>query len=73
MMFVAQSSCGSSRVVLVEVEDRAAEARLDPDGSSPMIAPTTLAVAAILQRGEEVRASTRGTRSFQSTVQRLAA
>src|SRR6476620_5513720 len=43
-----------------------------PDGSSPMIAPTTLAVAAS-RSAEKTNGSDVGTRSFQSTVQRLAA
>src|SRR5581483_6257458 len=43
-----------------------------PDGSSPMIAPTTLAVAAS-RSAEKTYGSEVGTRSFQSTVQRLAA
>ncbi len=43
-----------------------------PDGSSPMIAPTTLAVAAS-RSAEKTYGSEEGTRSFQSTSQRLAA
>ena len=43
------------RVVLVEVEDRPAEPVLEDDGSSPMIAPTTHAVAATRKRREQER------------------
>src|SRR3954469_12856138 len=43
-----------------------------PDGSSPMIAPTTLAVAA-MRSAEKTYGSDAGTRSFHNTVQRLAA
>src|SRR6266545_1584207 len=42
------------------------------DGASPMIAPTTLAVAATL-KAEKRYGSADGTRSFQRTSQRLAA
>jgi hypothetical protein len=61
-----------ARVVLVEVEDRAAEPVLDRSGKLPMIAPTTHAVAAILKAAKRY-GSEAGTRSFQSTVHRLAA
>src|SRR4051794_25594651 len=43
-----------------------------PEGSSPMIAPTTLAVAAIL-KAEKTYGSDDGTRTFQRTRHELAA
>ena len=70
--FVAHSSCGSIEWYWLKLRIAPPSPSCRPEGSSPMIAPTTLAVAAILSAvntyGSEV-----GTRSFQSTVERPAA